>query len=147
MFTPWRSRWRAVCVYDRHMALVVTGQPFNYSVRMSAPAGEVMHVLRSIPRSGNYFDGYQVQQATPNSVHITRTYVPMWAAVVAAAFFWCCGLGLLAVLLRETEVLAVTATGDDGKTRLAVSGIATFAVAQAVMSAYGRFSPSEATPL
>jgi hypothetical protein len=106
------------------MALVATGQPFNYSVRMSAPTGEVMQGLRSIPRSGNYFDGYQVQQALPNSVHITRNYVPMWAAVVAVAFFWCLG-----------------------KTRLNVSGIATLAVAQAVMSAYGRFSPGEATPL
>jgi hypothetical protein len=129
------------------MALVATGQPFNYSVRMSAPTGEVMQVLRSIPRSGNYLDGYQVQQAMPNSVHITRNYVPMWALVVAGVFFWCCGLGLLALYLRETEVLAVTATGDDGKTRLNVSGIATFAIAQVVMSAYGRFSPDEATPL
>jgi hypothetical protein len=129
------------------MALVVTGQPFNYSVRMSAPTGQVMQMLRSIPRSGNYFDGYQVQQAMPNSVHITRNYVPMWAAVVAVVFFWCLGLGLLALLLRETEVLTVTATGDDRKTRLNVSGIATFAVAQAVMSAYDQFSPGEATPL
>src|ERR1700722_1105155 len=129
------------------MALVATGQPFNYSVRMSAPAGEVMQVLRGIPRSGNYLDGYQVQQAMPNSVHIIRTYVPMWALVVAATFFWCCGLGLFALFLRETEVLAVTATADNGKTRLNVSGIATFAVAQVVMSAYGRFSPDEATPL
>ena len=105
-----------------------------------------MQMLCGIPRSGNYFDGFQAQQAMPNSVHITRSYVPMWAAVVAVAFFWFFGLGLLALLLRETEVLTVTATGEAGKTRLTVSGTATFAVAQAVMSAYGRFSPSEATP-
>jgi hypothetical protein len=131
------------------MALVVTGQPFNYFVQMSAPTGEVMQMLRSIPQSGNYFDGYQVQQAMPNSVHITRNYVPMWAAIVAGTFFWCCGLGLLALYLRDTEILTltVTATGDGGKTRLNVSGVATFAIAQAVMSAYGRFSPGEATPL
>ena len=129
------------------MAMVAAGQPFNYSVRMSAPTGEVMQMLRSIPQRGNYFDGYQAQQAMSNSVHITRKYVQMWAAVVAGAFFWCCGLGLLALLLRETEVLTVTATGDDGKTQVNVSGIATFAVAQAVMSAYSRFSPSEAMPL
>jgi hypothetical protein len=129
------------------MAMEGSGQPFNYSVQVSAPAGEVMQTLLSIPRGGNYFDGYQVQQATPNSVHIMRNHVPMWAAIIAVCFFWTCGMGLLALLVRETEVLTVTVIGGDAETRVNVSGIATHVVARAVSLAYDRFSPGQAIPL
>ena len=123
------------------------GQPFHYSVRVSAPPGEVMQALLSIPRGGNYFDGYQVQQATPSSVHVTRNHVPMWAAIVAICGFWACGLGLLALLIRETEALAVTVLEDGAGTQVTVSGAATPLVAQAVALAYGRFSPTQPMPL
>jgi hypothetical protein len=126
------------------MAMEGSGQPYNYSVRVSAPVSEVMQALLSIPRGGNYFDGYQAQQATPSSVHVTRNHVPIWAAVIAIAGFWVCGLGLLALLIRETEVLTATVIGGDPETRVDVSGIATPIVARAVGLAYDRFSPSQA---
>ena len=124
-----------------------SGQPFNYSVQMSAPVGEVMQTLLSIPRGGNYFDGYLVQQATSNSVHVTRTHVPMWAAIVAGTCFWMCGIPLLALLLRETEVLTMSVIGGDAGSRVTVSGVATQVVARAVSLSYDRFSPGQAIPL
>ncbi len=65
--------------------------------------------LLGLPPGGNYFDGYEVRQVTANSLHITRRYVPVWAIIVAivGAFFFL--IGLVALLVRETEVLTVTA--------------------------------------
>jgi hypothetical protein len=122
------------------------GQPFNYSVLVPAPPNGAMQSLLSLPPGGNYFDGYEVRQVTGTSVHITRRYVPVWAIVVAIAgsiFFL---LGLLALLVRETEVVTATVYGQEEGSYLDFSGVAAPRVATAVNLAIDRLLNSLATP-
>jgi hypothetical protein len=72
-----------------------------------------MHSLLSLPSGGNYFDGYEMRQVTSNSLHITRRYVPTWAIVVAIVGAMFLLLGLVALVVRETEVLTITVYEQD----------------------------------
>jgi hypothetical protein len=66
-----------------------------------------------------------VNTAGPNSLVLTRRFLPTWAIVVAiiGAFFLL--LGLLLLLVRTTETLTVTLAEADGGTRVTISGLAT----------------------
>jgi hypothetical protein len=91
-----------------------------------------MQALLSLPPGGNYFDGYELRQMTGNSLHITRRYVPVWAIVVAiagAVFFL---IGLIALVVRENEVLTVTVYEQDGAAYLDFSGVAAPRIVTAV---------------
>jgi hypothetical protein len=115
-----------------------SGQPFTYSILVPAPPAGAVQSLLSLPPSGNYFDGYEIRQASGNSLHITRRYVPVWAIVVAivGAFFFL--IGLLALLVRETEVLIVTVYQQEEGSYLDFSGVAAPRVATAVNFAIDR---------
>jgi hypothetical protein len=115
-----------------------SGQPFSYSVLVPAPPTGVMQSLLSLPPGGNYFDGYEVRQVTGNSLHVTRRYVPTWAIVVAIVGAWFFLIGLLALLVRETEVLTVTVYEQDEGSYLDFSGAAAPRVATAVNLAIDR---------
>jgi Uncharacterised protein family UPF0547 len=108
------------------------GQPFTYSVLVPTPPAGVMQSLLSLPASGNYFDGYEVRQVTWNSFHVTRRYVPVWAIAVAIAGAIIFLIGLLALLVRETEVLTVTVYEQDEGSYLDFSGVAAPRVAAVV---------------
>jgi hypothetical protein len=108
------------------------GQPFTYSVLVpTSPAG-IMQSMLSLPAGGNYFDGYEVRQVTWNSFHVTRRYVPVWAIVVAIAGAVIFLIGLLALLVRETEVLTVTVYEQDEGSYLDFSGVAAPRIAAAM---------------
>jgi len=97
-----------------------------------------MQSLLSLPSGGNYFDGYEVRQVTGNSLHITRRYVPPWAFVVAiiGCFFFL--IGLLALLVRDTEVLTVTVYQQEDGSYLDCAGTAASSVTTLVNSAIDR---------
>ena len=97
-----------------------------------------MQSLIGLPPGGNYFDGYEVRQVTANSLHITRRYVPVWAIIVAivGAFFLL--IGLVALLVRETEVLTVTVYQQEEGSYLDFSGVAAPAVSTSVNLAIDR---------
>jgi hypothetical protein len=109
-----------------------SGKPFTYSVLVPTPPTGVMQSLLSLPAGGNYFDDYEVRQVTWNSLHVTRRYVPVWAIVVAIAGAMIFLIGLLALLVRETEVLTVTVYEQDEGSYLDFSGVAAPRVAAAV---------------
>jgi Uncharacterised protein family UPF0547 len=115
-----------------------SGQPFTYSILVPASPAGTMQSLLSLPPGGNYFDGYEIRQVSGNSLHITRRYVPVWAIVVAVvgAFFFL--IGLLALLVRETEVLTVTVYQQEEGSYLDFSGVAAPRVATAVNFAIDR---------
>jgi Uncharacterised protein family UPF0547 len=71
------------------------------------------------------FPQYTVSMAGAGSLLLTRRYTPTWAIVVAvlgALFFL---LGLLALLVKDTETLTITLLPADGGTRVTISGIGT----------------------
>ena len=98
----------------------------------------VMQSPLGLPPGGNYFDGYEVRQVTANSLHITRRYVPVWVIIVAivGAFFFL--IGLVALLVRETEVLTVTVYQQEEGSYLDFSGVAAPAVSTSVNLAIDR---------
>jgi hypothetical protein len=91
-----------------------------------------MQSIASMPQYGNYFDGYEIRPAGVSCVHIVRRFVPVWAIVVAIVGFFFMFLGLLVLLVRETEVLAVTVYERDGGSYVDFSGAADPKVASAV---------------
>jgi hypothetical protein len=91
-----------------------------------------MHSLLSLPAGGNYFDGHDVRQVTSNSFHVTRRHVPVWAIAAAIAGTIIFLIGLLALLVRETEVLTVTVYEQDEGSYLDFSGVAAPRAAAAV---------------
>jgi len=97
-----------------------------------------MQSLLSLPQGGNYFDGYEVRQTTGNSLHVNRRYVPVWAIIVAILGVWFFLIGLLALLVRETEALTITVYGQDEGSYLDFSGVASPQVAKAVNLAIDR---------
>jgi hypothetical protein len=97
-----------------------------------------MQSLLSLPQGGNYFDGYEVRQTTGNSLHITRRYVPVWAFIIAVLGVWFFLIGLLVLLVRETEVLVITVYSQDEGSYLDFSGVASPPVTQAVNVAVDR---------
>ncbi|MBV9450752.1 MAG: zinc ribbon domain-containing protein [Streptosporangiaceae bacterium] len=84
-----------------------------------------MQTFLTLPSSGNYFDGYEVRQVTGSSLHITRRHVPAWAIAVAIAGSLFFLIGLVALLVRETEVLIITVSQQDEGSYLDFSGTAT----------------------
>ncbi len=102
-----------------------SGQPFHYSILVPASPAAAMQTFLTLPSSGNYFDGYEVRQVTGGSLHITRRYVPTWAIAVAIAGSLFFLVGLVALLVRETEVLIVTVSEQDEGSYLDFSGTAT----------------------
>lgn len=110
----------------------VSGQPFTYSVLVPSPPGMAMQAFLALPPSGNYFDGYEVRQIAGNSFHVTRRYVPVWAIVLAVIGVFFFLLGLLFLLVRETEVLTVTVYEQKEGSSLDFSGVAAPGVVTAV---------------
>lgn len=106
-------------------AMPGSGQPFHYAILVPAPPAAAMQTFLTLPSSGNYFDGYEVRQVTGSSLHITRRHVPTWAIVVAIAGSLFFLIGLVALLVRETEVLIVTVSEQEEGSYLDFSGIAT----------------------
>lgn len=115
-----------------------SGRPFHYSVLVPAPPALAMQTFLTLPSTGNYFDGYEVRQVTGSSVHITRRYVPVWAIAVAIAGSLFFLIGLIALLVRETEVLIVTVAQQDEGSYLDFSGTATPAITTTVNLAIDR---------
>jgi hypothetical protein len=79
--------------------------------------------------------GYTINTAGAGSVIFTRKYSPTWAIVVAVIGVLFFLLGLLALLVKETETLTATVTPVKNGTRVVFSGIATRDIMARVISA------------
>ena len=83
---------------------------------------------------------YTVASAGSGSVVLTRRYTPTWAIVVAVVGVLLFLIGLLALLVKQTETLTITAVASPEGTRVAISGVASAALAtrlNAAMSTVG----------
>jgi hypothetical protein len=93
--------------------------PFNARWRAPAdPRAEVME--RVVPMC--FAHGYRIVHQNAHQLVLQRRRVPVWAIVVAVAFF---PLGLLALLAKETDVVTVEiTTTPDGAPLTQVHGVA-----------------------
>lgn len=95
--------------------------------------------------SGNYFDDTQFTPVGPTTFRVTRKFVPMWAIVVAVIGFLCAMIGLLALLVRDTEVLTIDIQEDPDGCRVTASGKArgdTVLALQSILSRFDGYTPS-----
>jgi hypothetical protein len=82
-------------------------------------------VMQNIVTAAATVHGYQVTSAGGNTLILSRRFTPTWAVIVAVIGILFFLIGLLALLVKETETLTVTLTESDGKTRVSISGVAT----------------------
>jgi hypothetical protein len=102
--------------------LAAAGQPFHQSVVLADKPEVLMQGFVSASAGAR---GYTMNSAG-NSLVLTRKYLPTWAIVVAIIGAFVFLIGLLALLIRNTETLTVAlAEADGGGTRLTISGLAT----------------------
>lgn len=96
-------------------------------VTLPAPPDQVLQAfLTSLAASGAF-----VTLSSPNSIVVTRRYTPPWAIVVGIIGIFFFLIGILAFLIKESEVLTLVLSPElEGKhTRVAVSGVATAHIA------------------
>ncbi len=99
-----------------------SGEPFNQTVILQAsPEETIQRLLGSTAGTRDH----TFNMAGPNSLVITRRYIPTWAVIAAVVGVLLFLIGLLALLYRETEVLTITATEVPGGTRVTLNGMAT----------------------
>lgn len=67
--------------------------------------------------------GYTVTTAGTGSMVLTRKYIPTWAIVVAIIGLLLFLLGILALLFKETETLAITLVPEGDCTKVTISGV------------------------
>jgi hypothetical protein len=101
-----------------------------------AAAGQIVNETRFVPEpphavsqaviaaTGGVPD-YVVSAPGPGSIVLTRQYRPTWTIVVAVIGFLFFLIGLLALLVKNTEALTLTLSEADGGTTVTITGVAT----------------------
>jgi Uncharacterised protein family UPF0547 len=112
--------------------LAPRGENFNRTVVVSE-APDV--VSQSLIGSLSGEPGYTVTTAGSGSIVLTRKFTPTWAVVVGIVGLITTLIGVLVMLYKETETLAITLARTDGGTRVVVSGVATPDMMRRVSSA------------
>jgi len=100
----------------------VAGQIVNDSCLVAEPPHVVSQAV--IAATAGATD-YTVSAPGPGSIVLTRQYRPTWTIVVAIVGFVFFLVGLLALLVKNTEALTLTLTPEEGGTRVMMSGVAT----------------------
>lgn len=117
------------------------GTEVTLVISVAAQPVEVAQALSQVlPSTGNYLDDTQVVPVGPTSFRITRRFLPQWAVVCGLIGLFLCGLGLLAVFFRDTEVLTIDIRpGPDGS-RVTIGGTSTSNVVTTIQSTLARFA-------
>jgi hypothetical protein len=101
-----------------------------------AAAGQIVNETRFVPEpphavsqaviaaTGGVPD-YVVSAPGPGSIVLTRQYRPTWTIVVAVIGFLFFLIGLLALLIKNTEALTLTLSEADGGTTVTITGVTT----------------------
>lgn len=99
-----------------------SGSTYIQQLTVSAPPELVMQNL--VAASAGARD-YSLIQAGPQTLILTRRYIPTWAIVVAVIGFLLFLVGLLALLFKETETLTVIITTNGPASHIQINGQAT----------------------
>lgn len=67
--------------------------------------------------------GYTVSAAPPTTFVFTRRFIPLWAVISAIIGTLLFLIGLLFLLVKQTETFTVVITEAEGGTRVAISGM------------------------
>jgi uncharacterized integral membrane protein len=89
---------------------------------------------------------YTVSAPGPGSIVLTRQYRPTWTIVVAIVGFLFFLIGLLALLVKNTEALTLTLTPEEVGTRVTMSGVATPEMVTRLAAALGGTAGLERDP-
>lgn len=100
--------------------MAAPGQNFNQTNSV-AETPEV--VSQTLVAAASNVPQYTVNMAGPGSLVLTRRYTPTWAIVVAVIGILFFLLGLLALLVKDTETLTITLVPSEGGTRVTISGV------------------------
>ena len=98
------------------------GGVFNHTVVVAEKPEPLMQRFVSATAGTR---GYTMNSAGTNSLVLTRKYTPTWAIVVAVIGIIVFLIGLLALLVKNTESLTVTLTEVPEGTRVNITGVAT----------------------
>jgi hypothetical protein len=118
-------RWRSLGESPervRHGETVAAGQSFVKTVTVGKNPDDVMQQIISATASAT---GYIVTMGGNHTLILTRKYTPQWAIVVAVIGIFFFLIGLLALLVKETETLTVTVALVNGGTRINATGLGT----------------------
>jgi hypothetical protein len=101
--------------------MAAPGGVVNETRVVHQPADRVMNQLLA---STAGVSGYSLNTAGSNSLILVRRYWPTWVIVVAVLGTLFFLLGLVALVIRETETLTISLSEDAEGTRIDVSGVA-----------------------
>ena len=94
------------------------GTPINFQTVVPRSRPEVINSVMMMASSQG-----TVASDNQSYISITRKYIPMWAIIVAIVGFFVAFLGLLALLVKTTEVCTIQFSDVQGGTLVQVSGI------------------------
>lgn len=104
------------------MSIYLPGRAFAQTVILPGPPDAVRHQLHMAAFGVR---GYTVIDTGPSSMTLERRFIPTWALVLAGIGLFAILLGLLFLLVRETERTEIRFGPEAGSlgTRVGVSGV------------------------
>jgi hypothetical protein len=98
------------------------GQPYDQTILLAEKPEALM---QSFVTAAKGTVDYSIETTGPNTLVLTRKYLPTWALVVAIVGALVLLLGLLALFVKNTEVFTVSLAQVDAGTRVTMAGVAT----------------------
>jgi hypothetical protein len=126
--------------------MAAAGSGYNLTIVTKLQPDEAMQTLLG-GLSGSA--EYTVNAAGSNTIILTRRYTPTWAIVVAVLGILLFLIGLLALLVKNTETLTLTIAASPDGSRVSASGVASRELAarlNGVMNSLKEAQPSPALP-
>jgi hypothetical protein len=102
--------------------VVGEGQSFNQRVAIARPPEVVM---RDFVTAVSGVSGYSLTTTGPGTIMVSRKYWPWWVIIGTAIGVWFFLIGLLLLLIRETESLTILLRPIPGGTDVQINGAAT----------------------
>ena len=98
------------------------GISYVHTVWVTEPPDDVME--RMVTGTAGV-PGYTIAVAGPRTLLLTRRFIPGYATFIAVVGFLLFLIGLLALLIKETETLTVSIASDSegSATRVSISGV------------------------
>lgn len=122
--------------------MAAAGVNFN---QVATVEGDPDSVMQDLVAAASGAQGYSLATGGSGSLVLTRKYTPTWAVVLAIIGLLIFLLGLLFLLVRNTETLTVSLRAAGSGTEIRISGLATPEM-QSRINAVIAARPAPATP-